>query len=195
MSPKSIFLVIFLAIGGLAAGVVVKQSIAPATDTDKQAASTATNNEASPAKDVAASYSLQDIEGKLRHASEWEGKVRLVNFWASWCPPCVREIPAFIQLQEKYGGDNFTLVGIALDEKQAVIDFIDPIGANYPILIAEQEGIALTKAYGNRLGVLPYTALVDKNGKIIQTFMREMSFEEAEQVIKPYLSQTTALQN
>lgn len=176
MSKKTFLTVIFLAIAGLVAGILVNQQVSKEQTTVKKI-------DADPL-----AYTLKDLEDVPRQSSEWAGKVRMVNFWASWCPPCVREIPAFIKLQEKYGGDEFTLIGIALDEKQAVVDFIDPIGPNYPILIAELEGIAITKAYGNRLGVLPYTALLDKDGKLVKSYTRELSFEEAEQIIKPYLS-------
>jgi len=194
MSKKSIFVVAGLAVVGLAAGIAVNQylggndlslGIPGLSDKPETQEVARTGN-----SDIAPAFTLTDMEGKTRNSSEWDGKVRLVNFWASWCPPCVREIPAFIELQEKYAGKdkNFTLIGIALDEKQAVIDFVDPMGINYPIMIAEQEGIALTKAYGNRLGVLPFTVLVDSKGKMIKSFMRELSLEEAEQVIKPYLN-------
>lgn len=132
-------------------------------------------------------FSLKDLEDKTRDVKEWDGQVLMVNFWATWCPPCRKEMPAFIELQEKYKSQGFTIIGIALDEKQAVIDFTDPMGMNYPILIADQEGILLTKAYGNRLGVLPFTVIVDRAGKIIHRQRSELSFEQAEALIKPLL--------
>ncbi len=182
MSTKSFITLAGLAAAGLVIGILVNQYVVSNKSTNN---STATSKQVA---NMAQAFSLKDVDDKTRNSSEWDGKVRLVNFWASWCPPCIREMPAFIKLQEKYGGKNFTLIGIALDDKQSVIDFIDPIGINYPILIAEQEGIALTRAYGNRLGVLPYTALVDQNGKILKSYMRELTFEEAEQIIKPLIN-------
>jgi len=132
-------------------------------------------------------FKLKDIEGNVRDVKEWDGQVLMVNFWATWCPPCRKEIPAFIELQEKYKDKGFTIVGIALDEKQAVIDFIDPMGVNYPILMAEQEGITLTKAYGNRLGVLPFTVIIDRKGNIIHRQRTELTYEQVEGMIKPLL--------
>ena len=111
----------------------------------------------------------------------------MITFWASWCPPCVREIPAFIKLQAAYAEQGLVIVGIALDNKQNVADFVDPMDMNYPILLAEKEGIALAQAYGNRLGVLPYTVIVDRNGKIIYTQRGELTYSIAEKVIKPLL--------
>ena len=97
------------------------------------------------------------------------------------------EIPAFIELQKKYKDKGFIIIGVALDEKQAVIDFTDPMGVNYPILLAEQEGIAITKAYGNRLGVLPFTVIVDRKGNIVHRQRTELTFEQVEAMIKPLL--------
>lgn len=132
-------------------------------------------------------FKLKDIEDKTRDIKEWDGQVLLINFWATWCPPCRREIPAFIELQEKYNDKGFTIIGIALDEKQAVIDYSDPMGVNYPLLMAEQEGIALTKAYGNRLGSLPFSVIVDRKGNIIHRKRRELTIAQVEAMIKPLL--------
>ncbi len=132
-------------------------------------------------------FSMVDTEDQRRSMSEWDGKVVLVNFWATWCPPCRREIPAFIKLQEDYRDKGLAIVGIALDTQQAAVDFVDPMGINYPILVGETEGIELTQDYGNELGVLPYSVIVDKKGIIQKTFRHEVSYEEAEALIKPYL--------
>ena len=132
-------------------------------------------------------FKLKDLSGKVRDVKEWDGQVIMINFWATWCPPCRREIPAFIKLQEKYSSKGFTILGVALDEKQSVIDFTDPMGVNYPILMAEMEGTTLSKAYGNRLGVLPYTVIVDRKGNIVHRHRTELNFEQVEAMIKPLL--------
>lgn len=132
-------------------------------------------------------FALKDIEDKVRNIKEWDGKVLMINFWATWCPPCRREIPAFIELQDAYKDKGFTIIGVAIDTKQSVIDFTDPMGVNYPLLLGEEEGIQLTQAYGNRLGVLPYTVFVDRNGKIVNTHRNEITFKMAEEIIQPLL--------
>lgn len=132
-------------------------------------------------------FKLKDTQGKIRDVKEWDGQVLMINFWATWCPPCRKELPAFIEVQEKYKAKGFQIVGIALDEKQAVIDFTDPMGINYPILLADQEGIVLTKAYGNRLGVLPFTVIIDRKGNIVHRQRTELTFEQVEGMIKPLL--------
>ena len=132
-------------------------------------------------------FTMVDVEGKPQNVDQWNGKVVLINFWATWCPPCRREIPAFIRLQEAYRDKGLVIVGIALDSQQAAIDYVDPMGINYPILVGEIDGISLTQRYGNELGVLPYSVIVDRNGVIQKTFLKEVTYEDAEKLISPYL--------
>jgi peroxiredoxin len=79
------------------------------------------------------------------------------------------------------------IVGVAIDDNQSVIDYIDPMGIEYPVLIGDQEGIYITKDYGNRLGVLPYTVVIDRKGKIVYRHRSEITYTEAEQIIRPLL--------
>ncbi len=137
--------------------------------------------------DIRPAFTLPDLEGKMHSVSEWDGKVLLINFWATWCPPCRKEIPAFIELQDRYRDKGFVVIGIALDQKQAVIDFTDPMGVNYPILMGEDGAIELAKAYGNSLGVLPYTVIVDRKGKIIHRKRTGLNYQQVETMIKPLL--------
>lgn len=132
-------------------------------------------------------FKLKDIDGQWRNADEWNGKVMVVNFWATWCPPCRKEMPAFIELQEKYGNAGLQFVGIALDDLNKVIDFIDTMGLEYPILVGQDDAILVSEAYGNRLGALPYTAVVDREGIIVKTFRGEVSKEAIEKVINHHL--------
>jgi len=132
-------------------------------------------------------FELKDLDGKLRNADEWNGQVMVVNFWATWCPPCRKEMPAFIELQEKYASAGLQFVGIALDDADKVDDFINTMGVEYPILIGENEAALVSEAYGNRLGVLPYTVVVDRGGAIIKTYRGEVSKESIEKLINRLL--------
>ena len=111
-------------------------------------------------------FVLPDLEGVPRSRHEWDGKVLVVNFWATWCPPCREETPWFVELQESLGDSGVQFVGIALDTEEQVRDFADTYGINYPLLLGEKQGVAVAKAYGNRYGALPYTAVVDRQGRI-----------------------------
>jgi len=132
-------------------------------------------------------FSLPDLEGRLRQVSEWDGKVLVVNFWATWCPPCRKEMPAFIALQEKYAAQGLQFIGIALDETDKVQDFVDTLGVEYPILVGGKQAERVSVAYGNRFGALPYTVIIDKNKNIINMHRGELTQAQAEQQIKHLL--------
>lgn len=170
----------------LLAGLFAYKYFAPASFSNSHPAATTITSPTVVGKPRPA-FTMTDVEGKPQSVDQWNGKVVLINFWATWCPPCRREIPAFIRLQEAYRDKGLVIVGIALDTQQAAIDYVDPMGINYPILVGEVEGISLTQVYGNELGALPYSVIVDRNGVIQETFLKEVSYEDAEKLITPYL--------
>ena len=111
----------------------------------------------------------------------------IVNFWATWCPPCRKEIPEFIKLQEKYGQQGLIFIGIAIDQKDKVQAYSDEMGVNYPILLGELEAIELSKRAGNRLSGLPYTAIIDRSGKIVGSEVGGLTEAKLDALIKPLL--------
>lgn len=132
-------------------------------------------------------FALPDTEGTPRNIKEWDGKVLVINFWATWCPPCRQEMPAFIELQDKFGAQGLQFVGVAIDEADKVIDFMDTYGVNYPMLLGDLAAIEVGKQYGNRFGALPYTAIVDRQGKVVFTRRGELQKHDAEIEIKKLL--------
>ena len=124
-------------------------------------------------------FTLPDIQGVTHNIHEWQGHVIVLNFWATWCPPCLKETPLFVELQEKYGDKGLQFVGIAIDDLEKVVDFTDTHGVNYPTLVGAENAVSIAKQYGNRFGSLPYTVIIDRKGKIsfIQTgeFKREIA--------------------
>ena len=112
-------------------------------------------------------FSLYDLDGNSISVSTWDGQIVLLNFWASWCPPCRREIPVFNEVREFFHDDGFEVVGIAIDEKQKVLDFLESISAvQYPQLIGYDDVLKVASALGNHSGGLPYSVLLDKQGII-----------------------------
>ena len=131
-------------------------------------------------------FSAMDSEGQLRNIKEWDGKLIFLNFWATWCPPCLKEIPDFIELQKAYGNQDFQIIGIALDDEAAVVKYANETGINYPTMVVETEGIALAKRYGNDMGALPYTAIINRNGEISNTITGELSKKRAKELLKEH---------
>lgn len=132
-------------------------------------------------------FSLPDTEGKLQAVSQWRGKVLVINFWATWCSPCLKEIPAFIKLQESYQQRGVQFVGIAIDESDAVKDYLKTIPNNYPHLIAGDSGINLSRELGNTANAVPYTIVVDQSGKIVFQQAGELSSEKLLTILNPLL--------
>lgn len=112
-------------------------------------------------------FSLPDLDGKVHSLKQWQGKFIVINFWATWCPPCRTEIPMFIELQNKYADQGMQFIGIAIDDDVSVQHFSMEMGINYPNLIAESQGIELARQYGNLSGALPFSVLINPEGQII----------------------------
>ncbi len=129
-------------------------------------------------------FAATDLDGQLRNIKEWDGKLILLNFWATWCPPCKKEIPAFIELQEAYGEQGFQIIGIAIDDEEAVAEFAKNTGMNYPSLIVQADGVGLAKRYGNGIGALPYSVIINRDGEISYTIRGELSKIRAEELLE-----------
>lgn len=119
-------------------------------------------------------FTLPDLSGEQRHVSHWDGQSLLINFWATWCAPCRREIPMLIDAQQAYGDDGLQIIGIAIDGRDAARSYARDIGINYPVLIAGPGGIELTREYGDDFGALPYTVLVAPDGRILDSHTGEL---------------------
>ncbi|MEZ0328988.1 MAG: TlpA disulfide reductase family protein [Dissulfuribacterales bacterium] len=132
-------------------------------------------------------FTLLDVTSKMVNLSDFKGKMVLINFFATYCPPCRAEIPDFIKLQDKYRDKGFVVIGISVDEdwREVLPDFIQKKGMNYPVLIATSK---VVKDYGN-VYALPTSFLLDKNHNIVKKFTGMLSESELEPLIKQYLAQ------
>ena len=111
----------------------------------------------------AADFALKDSSGKTVRLSDYKGKVVLVDFWATWCPPCRKEIPGFVQLKNQYGPRGVEVIGVAVNDQWPTIkEFSGQYGINYPVVMGDQ---ATVQSYGNFTGI-PTTFVVDKDGVI-----------------------------
>jgi len=128
--------------------------------------------------------SLPDMEGKPQALAQWRGKVMVVNFWATWCRPCLEEIPEFVRMQEKFGKEGLQFVGIAVDNAAKVREFAIKYRMNYPVLIGEMDGVELARVAGNELGGLPFTVIVDRNGRLIGTELGGLNEQKLTAIIQ-----------
>jgi len=130
---------------------------------------------------------LPDLQGKKQPVSQWKGKVLVVNFWATWCEPCRREMPEFIELQDELRDQGLLFIGIALDQKSKVQQYSKEIGVNYPVLLGGIEAMELAEAAGNRYAVLPFTVIFNRNGEIASTHVGRIARGKLEPILKPLL--------
>lgn len=111
-------------------------------------------------------FSLPNLNDQIKSHLDWRGKTLVINFWATWCTPCLKEIPMFNRIQKEYAADGVQFIGIAIDNKDAINTFITRTPIDYPVLYGIKDTTQLTQKYGNNAGVLPYTVFVDSRGKI-----------------------------
>ncbi|MCK7578351.1 MAG: TlpA family protein disulfide reductase [Chromatiales bacterium] len=132
-------------------------------------------------------FRLTDLDGHEVTSNAWVGKVLVLNFWATWCPPCLSEIPRFVEIQERLRESGVQFVGIAVDQIEDVRAFVAEQPVNYPLLIATPEVIKLSVQLGNRLEVLPFTVIFDRHGRRVHGQIGELSAEELAEYLDPLL--------
>jgi thiol-disulfide isomerase/thioredoxin len=133
-------------------------------------------------------FNLPDLSGQQHNISEWQGKVLVINFWATWCSPCRKEIPDFIALQEQYAAKGLQFIGIAIEDKEPVAKYAAESKINYPVLLGGDNGITLAQQLGNNVGAVPFTLIVDRQGQIVHRHPGELSKEQLMEIITPLLN-------
>lgn len=130
---------------------------------------------------------MPDLQNQPQTLAQYHGKVLVVNFWATWCPPCREEIPHFVATQRELAAKGVQLVGIALDDPLQVAPYVLEMNVNYPVLIGGiQESEALRKL-GNSTGGLPYTLIYDRNGTLQAQIIGGLNQTRLQQALAPYL--------
>jgi thiol-disulfide isomerase/thioredoxin len=130
---------------------------------------------------------LPDLQNRPQTLAQHQGKVLVVNFWATWCPPCREEVPVFIDAQTRFGTKGLQFVGIALDNPRQVADFVLEFGVNYPILIGGIQESETLRQLGNPGGGLPYTLVYDRNGKLREKIIGSLDRKRLERLVAPLI--------
>jgi thiol-disulfide isomerase/thioredoxin len=139
------------------------------------------------AQEALLAATFRDLEGKPQALSQWRGEVVVLNFWATWCAPCVEEIPMFVELQKRYRDRGLVFVGIAIDRKDPVVEFANKMGINYPVVLGDTEAISLSRELGNSAGGLPFTAIIDRQGKLVKSVTGMLNEAKLEPILKQML--------
>lgn len=124
------------------------------------------------------SHTFTDANGQSQAMGQWQGTWLVVNFWATWCAPCVEEMPDLEKVQAEYAGRGVTVVGLAIDNPTAVKQFRDSLNLKLPLLIAGAIGTDVARQLGNVSGALPYTVLVDREGNITRSKLGQVRASE-----------------
>jgi thiol-disulfide isomerase/thioredoxin len=129
---------------------------------------------------VAALYaqSLPDTAGQLQSLAQWRGKPLIINFWATWCHPCVQEMPALTALQTEVAPRGIQFIGIGIDSAPHIAEFATQYKIGYPLYVAGVSGTELSRQLGNDTGGLPYTVLIGRDGKIKKTYLGLLKLSE-----------------
>ena len=133
-------------------------------------------------------FRLPGLDGRVHRLDDWRGKVIVLNFWASWCPTCVYEIPEFNRYQAEYGNKGLQIIGMGVDEERKLRNAARSLDIDYPVLVAGLgPGNKLLRQWGNKLGVVPYTVVIARSGQISYIHRGTMDSETFEDYVLPLL--------
>ena len=168
-------------LAALAAGILLRQQLG---QSDAPVATAATLAPAAAfAGDSKMRFTLPDLEGTPRAFSEWDGDARLVNFWATWCAPCRREIPLLKEAQARHGDDGVQVIGIAVDFTEDVIAYAAEADFNYPVLIGQEDAMAVAESSGVEFIGLPFTLVVAAGGELVAAHIGEIHAPQIDAIV------------
>lgn len=187
---NSKFIAIVVAVALLIAGVVTSLFLqrgnenaaeTPVADvtppTDSSAAS-----ESEPAPRII-DFAMPDLDGTTRQISDWNGNSRIVNFWATWCAPCRREIPLLKATQDANADKNVQIIGIAVDFPEEVASYAEEAQFNYPILVGQEEAMAAAEASGVEFFGMPFTMILAPDGELLDAHMGEIHESDIDRIV------------
>ena len=132
---------------------------------------------------VMSEFSLKNINGEMISIEEYKGKKTLINFWATWCRPCRKEMPMLNGVYLSENPSEFSVVGIAIDKPEKVVQFVAELGIDFPIMIGQSNAYDIMKELGNEALTLPYTILIDNSGEVIWSKNTELKHSDMDEVL------------
>ena len=125
--------------------------------------------------------------GKIQAIKQYEKKIIVLNFWASWCEPCREEMPELSALHDEYKDRNVVVLGMAIEDVAAVNDFLKETKVSYPLFAADIQGMEIASQLGNNKGVLPYTVIINTDGSMVKSFFGRVTKPLLEKALLPLL--------
>ncbi len=178
---RQYLLVAVVAVAAGIAGYLTSRSLQPAASAGVQAVSP-------ESVDALFALTLPDSEGQPQQLAQWRGKVIVANFWATWCPPCRKEIPDFAEASRNMAADPVQFVGISIDSVDRVRTFDDEFDVPYPLLIAGPDVLKLAAGFGNTAQALPFTVIIDRDGRVRHIKLGTLNRSELEGKIRAMLA-------
>ena len=148
--------------------------ISCSTESNNQDPEATVTQEKVSERNLLGEFELIDLNNVMTHSSKWNGQYKLINFWATWCAPCRREIPLLNNTQKEYQDMSVQIIGIAVDVLDDVIAYSEETPFEYPVLVGEEEAIAIAENANIEFIGLPFTMLVDDQNEIIKTHLGEI---------------------
>jgi thiol-disulfide isomerase/thioredoxin len=178
-----IWALVAVAVTAMAAGAALYLSRSRPVPTPVPPAATQATPPVAAPVELLPQFQLADRTGQLRSLADWQGKALIVNFWATWCAPCRREIPLLRQLARDHAAEGFQVIGIAVDFRDKVLAYADEMQIDYPLLIGEQEALDAAAAFGVEAVGLPFTVFSDRQGRIVTSHLGELTAAEADIIL------------
>lgn len=129
-----------------------------------------------------------DAQGRTIDLSDWKTRVVLINFWATWCPPCVEEMPELSELHQRYQPRGFGVFGIGIDSPSKIAEFQTKTPVSYPLAVGGLGATELGRAFGNTGGMLPFSVLIDRQGRIAQRILGRVKLPELDAAVRALLA-------
>ncbi|MVW78314.1 TlpA family protein disulfide reductase [Bordetella sp. 02P26C-1] len=166
-------------VAAAAGGLAYRRTLSPTDTSDGQ---TSSRVSAADAEALLWNLKLPDLDGATQRLDQWRGRAVVINFWATWCAPCVKEMPELQSLHEKYPSVQF--VGIGIDKVEKMREFVQKIPVSYPLLVMGSDGIDTLRKLGNAAGGLPFTVILQADGGISRKILGQIQYEDLDRSLQ-----------